>query len=131
MKIAKCMNTKDSFLIKFSALTVGQLKSLVEEFSLKDQICLDSDFTEEYTVKLVNEKASQNFNPITGFYEDYNVTLVNELNKYNDCAKTISSLIESLNDMPNDLEVVRDVDEGYTFAPYENVLITHSLLIFF
>lgn len=85
---------------------------------------------------MVNEQKFENFNPITGTYYDCGVTFINEFNKYTDCAKTASSLIKILNDtlsndVPDDLEIDRDVDDGYCFAAYENVLITNTHLIFF
>lgn len=125
------MDDKTSFLIKFSALTVADLKSLVKEFDLKNQICMNSNFTEDYTVKLATTDSFDKFTPITMVHVDkYEVTFVADFNTKH-TGKTISEIYETLSVTSDELEIERDVDDGYRFEAYEQVLITDNYLIFF
>lgn len=99
------MKDKDQFLIKYDALTVGQLKSLIEEFNLSEQKCMNSNFTEEYTLKLVNKNSFENFEPITGAYLDHNVTFYSPLGNRKSC-ETISDIAKDLEHVLNDIEMI-------------------------
>ena len=112
-----------------------------KDFTLKDLIdvtincendtkLLNSNFTPEYTKQLLEEYNTAHFEIIDEFYLESSKTLT-AVSFNDDTGETNCITIEELTNkyFPLDSTIERDVDDGYVYSNYENIVFNKNYIV--
>lgn len=110
--------TKENFTLK-------DLIDITRNCSL-DAVILNSCMYPDYTAENIEDV--QKFEPILDFYGEYStITAHYNFNTHSSKAVTLKQLIEK--GLPMTSTIEHDVDDGYVYSNYDNIVYTEKIII--